>query len=212
MKKYIGMLIAVGLCSSAWATIVNVSDDAWVLSTHGTSNFGAGTDLRVGVDLAQGRTYHDFLKFDLTGITETVTSATLNLRVGITGNANIDLGVYGVADDSWTELGITWNTQPAAGSLLDSHGAMGAGEWIVFDVTAAVAAAAAGDGFFSSMLADINEATTTVATYAAMDSSEFSDPARHPYLDIQTIPEPASIGLVALLGGAILGVRRFFLI
>jgi hypothetical protein len=86
--------------------------DSYVTSASPTTNFGTSTLL--GVDNSPVET--TYLKFDLTPYAgRTVQSATLQLRSagsGSTGTQNVRV----VADDSWTETGITDNNNPALGT------------------------------------------------------------------------------------------------
>ncbi|MCO4253600.1 phytase [Pseudarthrobacter raffinosi] len=86
--------------------------DSYVTSGATGTNFGTSTIL--GVDNSPVEV--TYLKFDLSAYAgRTIQSATLQLRSagsGSTGTQNIKL----VADDSWTETGITYNIRPALGA------------------------------------------------------------------------------------------------
>jgi hypothetical protein len=44
--------------------------------------------------------------------------------------------VYGVADTSWSETGLTWNNKPARGTTAtDNKGAVSSGTWVEYNVT-----------------------------------------------------------------------------
>ncbi|WP_411374071.1 Ig-like domain-containing protein [Arthrobacter sp. MPF02] len=92
--------------------------DAYVSSGAATSNYGASTVL--GVDSSP--TEVTYLKFDLSAYAgRTIESATLQLRSagsGSIGTQNVKL----VADDSWTETGVTYNSRPALGTGLGTFG------------------------------------------------------------------------------------------
>lgn len=98
-----------------------------------------------------GRLNNTFLMFDVT-YTGSLSSATLWLyNLQATGAGTI--GVYAVADDSWTEGSVTWNNQPTWPApspwntpLATSAAAAG---WMSFDVTSWVTAQHAGDGVAS---------------------------------------------------------------
>jgi hypothetical protein len=55
--------------------------------------------------------------------------------------------------DSWTEKGVTWSSQPAAGASLGCLTVTSTG-WLTLDVTAFVSQESAGDGFASFVLRD----------------------------------------------------------
>jgi hypothetical protein len=84
--------------------------DAYVRNSAATTNLGSdvnfiannGNGIRVS-----------FVRFDLSAITEPITSAKLDLTVAI-GSSGQDFNVYGLTTgESWSETGITWNNAPA---------------------------------------------------------------------------------------------------
>jgi hypothetical protein len=124
--------------------------DAWVRASSPSSNFGERPELRVR---GGNQTTRSYLKFDVSGVTGPIQSATLRLRV-------IDAGpdggsVFSVSNNfantstPWTESGLTWNNAPAlSGSALDAAGPVVTNTWLELDVTTAVT----GNGTFSFAL------------------------------------------------------------
>ncbi|WP_115788316.1 DUF7594 domain-containing protein [Arthrobacter silvisoli] len=92
--------------------------DSYVSSAPPGTNFG--TSATLGVDNSPVEV--TYLKFDLSPYAgRTLESATLQLSVGAnasTGKQNVKL----VADDSWTESGITYNNRPAPGTGIGTLG------------------------------------------------------------------------------------------
>ncbi len=92
--------------------------DSYVSSGAAGTNFGTSTTL--GVDNSPVEA--TYLKFDLSAYAgRTLESATLQLRSagsGSTGTQNVKL----VADDSWTESGITYSNRPALGTSIGTLG------------------------------------------------------------------------------------------
>ena len=92
--------------------------DSYVTSGAAGTNFGTSTML--GVDNSPVEA--TYLKFDLSAYAgRTLESATLQLRSagsGSTGTQNVKL----VADDSWTEGGITYSNRPALGTSIGTLG------------------------------------------------------------------------------------------
>ena len=92
--------------------------DSYVSSGAPGTNFGTSTLL--GVDNSPVEA--TYLKFDLSAYAgRTLESATLQLRSagsGSTGTQNIKV----VADDSWTENGITYSSRPALGTSIGTLG------------------------------------------------------------------------------------------
>ncbi|MCD5341127.1 Ig-like domain-containing protein [Arthrobacter sp. AK04] len=92
--------------------------DSWVAGGATATNYGTSTTLSVDNSPVEAT----YLKFDLSAYAgRTLESATLQLRSagsGSTGKQNMKL----VADDSWTEGGITYNNRPTPGTTLGTLG------------------------------------------------------------------------------------------
>jgi len=113
--------------------------DAFVLSTTPAANYGDATRLVVEEDVT---IHHSYLRFDVPSGTH-VLGATLRLHV--TNASNNGGAVYTVTNNyagsmtPWSELGIHWDNAPAiTGIPLASTGAVAVGDWVEFDVSAAV--------------------------------------------------------------------------
>jgi MYXO-CTERM domain-containing protein len=110
--------------------------DAGVIASYGDTVYDAETDLPV-----DGSGEHSYLLFDLSDLSGTVTSATLNLHAQSDSHADGDGGgLYEVEDTTWTEDSLTWNNRPSLGTQIDSFSAVGASDTVSFDVTAYVSA------------------------------------------------------------------------
>ncbi|MCO4238409.1 Ig-like domain-containing protein [Pseudarthrobacter sp. MDT3-28] len=98
-------------------TLTATADSYVTSGAPGTNN---GTSTILGVDNSPVEV--TYLKFDLSAYAgRTIESATLQLRSagsGSTGTQNIKL----VADDSWTETGITYSLRPALGTSIGTLG------------------------------------------------------------------------------------------
>src|SRR5205823_11283236 len=102
-----------------------------------------GTDVQI---IADGTPQKRLLiKFTVTGVgTRTITSAKLSLRC-------VDPSAAGgtfhrVADQTWTELGVNWNNQPAIDTgVLATLGSVTSGTTYTVDVTPAIT----GDGTYT---------------------------------------------------------------
>lgn len=136
--------------AAAVTTDVSAAADSYVNSGAVSTNYGTQTYIVTKQSTSNDRSA--YLKFDLSGITGTVTSAKLKLNVK-SKSANASRTVYGVADDSWTETGITYVNRPAIGSAIATTPVTALG-WIELDVTSAVAAQNAGDKIVSLHLKD----------------------------------------------------------
>ena len=102
--------------------------DSRVLQASPTVN--SGTVNRLDVDSPGEQSY---LRFNVTGVTGTVQSATLRLFVrDCSSNAP---SIY-FTNNTWTETGITWNNKPAAiGAALADVATATAGTWSEYDLT-----------------------------------------------------------------------------
>ena len=147
------VLLVCALLSSCEAHVDDVASDAGVSATESTStapltftatadarvekgkpstNFGSSSALKVD-NSPQYRTY---LRFDVVGLSGTVTSA--RLRVYVNNGTSNGPALYASAS-TWSESSITWNNQPGpSGSVIADAGAMGTGKYFEFDVTALV--------------------------------------------------------------------------
>jgi hypothetical protein len=102
---------------------LNAAADSYVNKLLSGTNFGTGTTLLVSPDSTT--TERAFIRFDLTGCSPAipagaiVQSASLKLSVALltTATRTIELRT---AQAAWTETGVTWTNQPAAGSITAS--------------------------------------------------------------------------------------------
>jgi hypothetical protein len=156
------------LASGGTTTLTAVADAKVDASTPSTNFATAALRVDASPDV------RSYVKFNATGITGSVQSATL--RIWATSAQSVGFDAYPVADSSWTETGITYANQPggAIGSKLGSSGVVAAGTWKTIDVTAMVT----GPGTYSLVL------ETTSATALALASRE--DAAHAPQLVITT--------------------------
>src|SRR5262245_26699737 len=123
-----------GGSSAATAATLVPAADTYVEGGSASKSFGAETQLEIkdASDIDNDR--HAFLKFDLRAVQDaSVSSAILKLYVtGLPNGTNAPYKVVAVADDAWTETGMIWNNQPAAGAQLAAGKAATTG-WISLD-------------------------------------------------------------------------------
>jgi hypothetical protein len=78
-----------------------------------------------------------YLKFDITGLSGSVTGATLRIYANSASSSGI--AVWSIADNTWTETGIIYNNAPALPPAWTSlSGAVVTGAWIELDVSTLV--------------------------------------------------------------------------
>ena len=165
--------------------------DAQVVEGYPSSNYGTSTSTYV--QSASGGNYENertWVKFNLTGRIpggSAITSTKLKLYCWKARNGNMDASVHG-AQDTWTENGITWSSQPGYGSAEDTVTLINGrtSTWYEWDVTDFVMAeaAATGDKAVSLVVKAAVEGSSTDLTYA-FDSKEYSGGSVAPVLEIR---------------------------
>ena len=140
--------------------------DTYVDSSKATVNFGGATTLRVdGSPLV-----NSYLRFNVTNVTGTVTSATLLIYANsnLTGGG---LNVHSVSDNTWSETAMNYTNQPGFGStafpLLPAT--FSGGTWLSADVTALVT----GNGLVSFA---VNSSNNTALSLASKDGPASNRP------------------------------------
>jgi hypothetical protein len=114
--------------------IADVAAVAWAPA----ANFGYDPDLSVEGD-GTALSAVSYLKFEVPPQEGDILQATLVLHSRDVPEANGDGGViYDVPDASWTETGLTWDTRPALAAAIGAYPAVGPGDEVRVDVTAAV--------------------------------------------------------------------------
>ena len=121
--------------------------DAYVNSGSPTSTSGTSNTLRAKVGV-----YNSYLKFEVTGLSGTLQSAKLRLHVSDAspdgGSVYVTSNNYKSSTTPWVEKGLNWNNAPDLdGAALSSAPQSGVilGQWVEFDVTAAIV----GNGVYS---------------------------------------------------------------
>ena len=131
--------------ASAPLTFVTEAD-ARVRESDPDENFGNDTTLRA--DGGDDPGVESFLRFTVTGISDSVRTA--QVRVHTTTNGSDNGPAIYATDNSWAENEITWNNRPARTSgALDNKDRVDAETWVEYDVTSLVT----GNGTFSFVLA-----------------------------------------------------------
>ena len=135
--------------------------DSYVYGPSPDTNYGSSTALRTDAS-PDTRSY---LRFDLQGVSGTIISATL--RVYAETGSSVGFDIQGVADNTWTEAGLTYNNSPAMLPIAATSGAIGAGTWMEVDITAL---ATGGE--------PLSPALTSTSSTAVRYSSRQGPPAR----------------------------------
>ncbi len=140
MRKCSAFVLALVVTSSALAAQSSTRTfrpvaDAKVYEGQPGANLGLESTLRVRSK--SNAAHRSFLRFDVSGLSDEVLSARLRL---FCTDGSYDGGlVYALADDGWTETGITWNNQPTlSGGALRALGPVTSSTWVEIDVSGAV--------------------------------------------------------------------------
>ncbi|MCX3061584.1 polysaccharide lyase family 8 super-sandwich domain-containing protein [Streptomyces beihaiensis] len=143
-----------GSAVSRTASLLPATAAAYVRDgSYATDNYGDLATLVVKNVNSSGSGYdrQSLLKFDVSGLTGTVSRAILWAygNVEDSGGDQTTVQAFALTSDGWSETGVTWNTRPALGAALGTGMVSTAYDWVGLDVTSAVAAAmpsAGGDG------------------------------------------------------------------
>ena len=138
------LVLGLGVTSGGAAvatTTFTAAADAWVSSSTNTNN-GTQTTLKVK---PSNPTETAYLKFNVSGLTGAVQSATL--RVNALSGMSWGFDAYNTTS-SWTETGLNYTNAPARTTKLGSFPSGNLTGWISLDVTAAVT----GNGTYSFAL------------------------------------------------------------
>jgi len=120
------------------------SADTFVRSDYPDKNFGS----KPGLAVDASPTKHVLLKFTVSGV-GTSSIQSVKLRLYCVDDSSVGGDFYPVADNSWQENTVTWNTAPAAGpTAVASLGAVSLNTWHEVDVTSLVT----GDGTYSVLI------------------------------------------------------------
>ena len=125
-------------------------------SSNPTVNYGTKTTLR-----ADGSpTINSYLRFTVSGVAGTITR--VRLLIYANSSLNVGLNTQSVADNTWNETTMTWNTAPAIGGVLATSSSIATGTWITFDVTNS--GFVNGDGTYSFGITDPSATAISLAS------------------------------------------------
>ncbi|KOV81483.1 DNRLRE domain-containing protein [Nocardia sp. NRRL S-836] len=172
--------ITASTSAQAATTTFTATADTYV--DNGSTGTNYGTSGQLGVDNAPVK--RTFLKFVVSGLTETVSSVKLRVHTDDVSGAESPSGgtVRAMSDTSWSETGVTWNAQPGVdGATLGSLGSVSRNAWYEVDVTGLVT----GNGTFAVAV------TSSSSDGADFDSRE-SGATTAPRLVVTTGTPPAT--------------------
>ncbi|OJH34880.1 DUF7594 domain-containing protein [Cystobacter ferrugineus] len=151
------------------------SADAFARSDAPDQNFGSEDTLSVD----QSPREEGYLRFNVTGLTGTVTHA--RLRLYVTDSTTDGPRLYGTRNWDWQDSTLTWSRSPySTEQMLDDKAALTSGTWADFDVSATVH----GNGDYTFIL------KATSADGVDFASRENSRADRRPQLVLTVDSEP----------------------
>jgi hypothetical protein len=170
--------------------------DAQVASGNPTTNYGAGTNLYVQSSASGFGNERGWLKFDLSSIPagSSISSASLQLWNWKATGAAMPAELRGGSVDSWTETGITWNTQPVFGAALVTQtlDSASTGLWYNWDISSFVQSKWSGNKLVSLVVKPVTEnSSASPAPSYGFDAKEYGSNA--PVLQIQTQAAAATV-------------------
>ncbi len=113
----------------------NPAADATVRAgTYANTTHGTAATLEGKLNSSISNDRNAYLRFGLTGFSGTVTSAKLRLYGNAATTAKA-IGVHAVANTTWVESSITWNTAPAMGTLQQNQTVGLTAGWFEWDIT-----------------------------------------------------------------------------
>jgi hypothetical protein len=140
--------------AAATQTFTSVAD-AYVSQGNPSANYGGKPKLRARKSSPAQTGY---LRFDLKGLSDPVTQATLRLYATSGSKGGYD--VRDVDDDAWGEKSITYSNAPSTGQTVGSSGSFKSGKWVSVDVTSLVS----GNGDVNFALTASSSDTITLAS------------------------------------------------
>ena len=152
------------------ATTLSPEADAYVRSgSFASSNFGSDPLLLVKNDGATEYTREAYLRFNLSAQSAPVSSAKLRLTT-TAGVATVNSNLGLVANDTWTETGLTWSTKPASTTVLGSWLPQPNTEFEI-DITSQVNAEIASDKKISFRLSG-NTGSSVISEYGSKENTD----------------------------------------
>jgi hypothetical protein len=139
--------------------------DTYVDSNSPSTDYGTKQTLVVS---APSRVRDFYLKFDLSGLSGTVASATLRLYDVNDPSGSTGGSIAQMSNTSWSETGTTFRNRPAIdGAVLQKQGAVKSSAWYAWDVSQARLA----NGLVSF---GMTSTSTDSATYASRENSSYA--------------------------------------
>jgi hypothetical protein len=196
MRKRIALTLLVALVGATLLTLGNSSTgatsstlapvaDSYVQADKPGTNFGTATSIKVdGSPVTVS-----YLRFEVKGLGAPVAKATLTVFTPTAASTSIN--VRPVADNGWSEVGLTYTNRPPAGATaIPSALPIVANTTLSYNVTRLVS----GDGLYSFAL------DTSSSNSKSLPSRENATESQRPKLIIETGPTPTPTATATATG------------
>ncbi len=209
----LAMAVASGWCGvkAPAAEILPVAD-CYVQNSDPDAPYGTADNFATWTAYMSGLRGRSYLRFALDGMpaSSQIASIELNLYQYVAGGYVPIVNVYHVPDDTWSETATTWNNQPytalLASDLLATEDIGFDAGWKSFDLLSNGLwdyDADLADGYVSLLIRS-NENGDEAHSFYSREEAVEGDYA--PFLRITLLPEPATLGWLAI--GVVLGMTR----
>lgn len=161
---------------------INPTKDTYIDQHFPGNNYG-GNPFMIEEGTSTGYTRIGLVEFSLSGISS-VSSAILNLNNNYSSSSD---GVIAsrITDNTWAELGVTWNNAPAYTSTNQTTITVGGSGWYSWDVTNMINdAITAGSGVIGFRIAS-NSTSMQIKHFLTKENGSLI-----PYLSITYCPNP----------------------
>jgi hypothetical protein len=172
--------VAPALTGTSLTTLIPEADATVRGGTSAGANSGSSAMLSVSEDANDNNDCRGLLRWDLSRFSGKILHARIRLTPVTVGATDLENGAAIATGNAWTENGVTWNNQPAAGARFVSWWPR-TNQPVEFVVTSEVANALMHDKKLSVQLFSTRESAGV--GYASRESS---DPAKRPQLIIVT--------------------------
>jgi hypothetical protein len=155
-------LIQVSVPPTTGSVVLTPTDDSYTAKGDPATAYGAADALKVNSGARERRT---FLKSDLAAIPSGATGvrATLRLYAGSGASSSVRFPISQVATD-WRETTLTWNNQPAPGTVVATRAGLVGGTYNDVDMSSMIT----GNGVYAMAVTD---GSTAVRWFASKESS-----------------------------------------
>jgi hypothetical protein len=187
--------------------------DTYVRSDQPATNFGTEYTLGTEAGSATTPTLNSYLRFAISGVSGTITGATLQLYSYATSSLGV---VVSSAPSGWTETGLTYSNAPALGAVVGRGPNIAVNTWASIDITGAVTSnatyefglttARTANNKFASRESSATPPTLVVTAVTGVSPSPSPSPtatATSPVATVTASPSSTAGTIITAVGGAV---------